>query len=146
MMFKTHIVIALLISLLIFPLFSLNKGIFLLIFIFAALFPDIDSSTSFVGKRIKLIGWLFKHRGIFHSFFMAILLSGLIYFYNKTYALVFFLGYITHLITDMLNYSGIALFSPLSSFKIKGFMKVNGIAEKIIFVICLVFGFILLLK
>ena len=117
-----------------------------ILFLIGALFPDIDSPTSFIGKRFKIIGWLFKHRGIFHSLFMAVLLSALIYFYNKTYAIVFFLGYITHLVTDMLNYSGIALFYPISSFKIKGFMKANGIGEKIIFVICLVLGFWLLLK
>ena len=146
MMFKTHVVIALLISLLIFPFFSLNKGIFLIIFLFGALFPDIDTPTSFIGKRLKIIGWLFKHRGIFHSLFMALLLSGLIFVYDKTYGVVFFLGYMTHLIIDMLNYSGIALFYPISSFKIKGFMKSNGIGEKIIFILCLVLGFWLLLK
>ena len=146
MIFKTHVVISLLVALLVFPLFSLNKGIFLLIFLFAALLPDIDSPYSFFGRRIKVIGWIFRHRGIFHSFFMLAALSAVVWvLFNPLYALVFGLGYLAHLLIDMLTYKGIYLFYPLK-YRIKGFIKTNSLSEKIIFVVCLVAGFVMLFK
>jgi len=147
MMFKTHIVVSLLVALLVFPLFSLNKGIFLLIFLFAALLPDIDTPSSFIGRRVKIIGWIFRHRGLFHSVFMLVALAALVYVlsYNRLYAIVFALGYLTHLIADMFTYEGIMPLYPLR-LRIKGFIKTNSLSEKIIFVVCLVAGFVMLIR
>ncbi len=78
---------------------------------------------------------------------MLFLLSGIIglYFNNFQYFFAFALGYFTHLSADMLNYKGIMLFCPFSKKKIKGFIKTGSITEKIIFIVCLIAGFILLL-
>jgi inner membrane protein len=146
MMFRTHIVFSLLIALLIFPLFSLNKGIFLIVFLFAALLPDIDSAYSFIGGRVKLIGWVFRHRGLFHSFLMTALLSGIVYFFtNLVFAIVFVLGYISHLVLDMLNHEGIRPLYPFS-FRLKGFIRTSSLAEYLLFTTCLIIGFCLLLR
>ena len=147
MMFKTHLTISLLTAMIILPLFTLNKGVFLLIFLLGAIFPDIDIPTSVIGRRARLLGWLFSHRGIFHSLPMLLLLSAIIWVVtlNPLYAFVFSLGYALHLGIDMLNHKGIRPFFPLK-FRIKGFIKTNSITEQVIFAITLVAGFILLLK
>ncbi len=147
MMFRTHIVLSLLFALFIFPLFSINKGLYLLIFLFAALLPDIDNASSFIGKRVKIIGWVFRHRGIFHSFFMLLVLSSAVYIiFNSTgYAVVFALGYLSHLLADTLTREGVRPLFPLS-LRVRGPLRSNSLTEKAIFIICLVLGFVLLLR
>ncbi len=145
MMFKTHLVISLLIALIVFPMFSLDKGIFLLVFLLGAVFPDIDTPKSFIGKWFRPIGWVSSHRGIFHSALVLAIFSGIILLFSRAYAFVFGLGYLAHLVIDMLSHEGIRLLYP-SRLRFKGFVKTDGLAEKVIFVISLVTGFVLLLR
>jgi len=147
MMFKTHIVISLLVALIVFPIFSINKGLFLLVFLIGSFFPDIDSPYSFIGRKTKILGWLFRHRGLFHSIWMLISLSVGIWvlFSNATYSIVFGLGYLVHLITDAVTKEGIYPLYPFR-FRIRGFIKTNSVAEKVVFTFCLIAGFVLLLK
>ncbi|WP_027339109.1 metal-dependent hydrolase [Halonatronum saccharophilum] len=91
--------------------------------IIGALMPDIDHASSkagralwFISKPLKIFG--VKHRGITHS------ILGLVLFFFLTgemvkagwineliwYGLV--IGYLSHLIADMLNVHGIPLFYP----------------------------------
>jgi len=145
-MFKTHLVVSLLFALILFPFFSLDKGVFLVVFIIGALLPDIDTQTSFIGKKFKIFGWLFLHRGIFHSIWMLILLTGILWAFETNLALAFGLGYFSHLMLDSLNHAGIRPFHPLLKTRIKGYFKTNGIAEKTIFIFSLVLCFVILLK
>ncbi len=85
----------------------------------AALLPDVDHSSSFLGKRTKIFSFL-KHRGLTHS------ILGLVLLYYILYALKIyyfpqigpFINYIligcgSHIFLDMLTPSGIRLFYPL---------------------------------
>ena len=146
MMFKTHLVVSLLLSLILFPFFSLDEIIFLIVFIIGSIFPDIDAQTSFIGKRAWLFGKFFLQRGIFHSIWMLLLLVSVIWIFEPKLALVFGLGYVSHLMLDTLNHAGIRPFHPISRFRIKGYFKTGGIAEKTIFIISLAACFILLLR
>ena len=143
MKWYTHIVFALLISLLLkFDFFMI------LVCLFGSLIPDIDSPKS-------LIGWIFRplsnffelvfgHRGIFHSLFFAILLSGVIWMFSHRFALAFFIGYSSHLLIDGFTRQGVMLFYPFKA-RLKGFCKTGGIFEHIllfILVFLLLFFFI----
>jgi inner membrane protein len=146
MRFRTHLVVSLLFALLTFPLFDLNKGVFLLIFLVASIVPDIDASGSLIGRHVPFIGWIFRHRGMFHSAGMAVALSIILYaFTGLAIASVFCLGYLTHLLADMLTPDGVALLFPLR-WRVKGFIKTGSVAETMIFLVCMLIGFGLLLR
>ena len=136
MKWYTHVVFALLISLL------LKFNFFMvLICLFGSLLPDIDSPKS-------LIGWIFRplsnffelifgHRGIFHSLFFAILLSGVIWMFSHRFALAFFIGYLSHLLIDGFTRQGVRLFYPFKA-RLKGFCKTGGIFEYVLLLVLVV--------
>ncbi|MBN2457741.1 metal-dependent hydrolase [Candidatus Woesearchaeota archaeon] len=148
MMFKTHLAFSFLCSIILWPFLSgsnIPKWAFVLVFILSSVIPDIDCNSSVLGKRVKVIGWIFAHRGIFHSIFPAILISTpLLIFFGAGYALASFTGYLSHLVLDMLNHQGVGLFFPLSRWRIKGFMKSGGLAERLLFVLFFVGIFIMM--
>ena len=103
MMYKTHAAFGFLIGLLTMGYFNVNKYVFLGTVVFGSLFVDIDENESYIGRRIKplssAIEFLFKHRGIFHSIFMALLIFlGFWQFGYIQYGYGFFVGYLSHLI------------------------------------------------
>jgi len=144
MMFKTHLVVSLVVALLVLPHFGLDSSLYLAVFLFASVLPDIDTPTSKIGRKLKLVGWIFAHRGIFHSFLMLFALSIVAWMIAPLIGLAFFLGYATHLLTDMLNHQGIMPLFPMTKPRIRGFIKTNSITENIIFAACLILGFVLL--
>lgn len=90
----------------------------LTISMFSTLLPDIDHSHSYISKSYWGVfsGAILKtthHRGWTHSlvgagifsFIFAILL--LIFGSSPIYSIVFFLGYVAHLISDSLNPTGV---------------------------------------
>ena len=81
----------------------------------------------------RIIAFFTKHRGIFHSIVLhlAIFLV-MTYFFGVYYGRGLFLGYLAHLIGDGVSRRGILIFYPFSKFKIKGPLKVGGIAEWLI--------------
>lgn len=89
-----------------------------------SVFPDIDMKGSYISKRHPFLSKAFKkckHRGVTHSFlFIAIL-----YVISLALAVIshenivvisicggFILGYISHLVLDLLTKEGIELFFP----------------------------------
>ncbi len=135
MKFRTHIVFTSLMFLIFWGLFEkldVEKLTFFVFFLFGGLFPDIDTRNSKIGKYLPL-GWFTKHRGYFHSILLAAPLSLTIEFFLMGYGLAFFSGYLSHLILDMLNHKGIAIFYPLSKQRIRGPLKTSGIFEEILF-------------
>lgn len=88
---------------------------------FGGLLPDIDHTQSTLGKKIKPISKLLKHRGGTHSIFFVLLVYFIFYY------LIMFLGFdkywlelryiaigvISHLILDMCNKRGVQLFFPI---------------------------------
>ena len=149
MMFKTHLLFALLISLLIFNYFNLNQILFILILIISAIIPDIDHSRSWIGRKFKplslIVNFIFGHRKLIHSLFFVILISFLIKIFSNNYYIPFFIGYLSHLFLDSLTKQGIMLFYPFK-FRVKGFLQTNGIVEKVFFVILAVINIIYIIN
>lgn len=134
-MFKTHFMFSLLISLIILKYFNLNSLTFVLILVLAGSLPDIDHSKSFIGRKLFFISWIinliFGHRKLIHSLFFALFLSFLIKLSFNNYYIPFFIGYSSHLFLDLITKQGLQLFYPFK-FKIHGFIKTNGLIEKLV--------------
>lgn len=110
---------------------------------FGGILPDIDQSNSTVSNMnylSKLTGYaihrIFGHRKFFHSILCGLILSFIIFIitgniFSSPYiaALSFGSGFLSHLLLDMLNKDGIALFYPIkyrfhiASFKSDGFLN-----------------------
>jgi len=113
------------------------------------LIVDIDSKTSFVSNRIRypsfLIRLFVKHRGIFHSIWIPVLIY--LFYWNQFFIpsiifksyfsflngfefIFFFLifGYLSHLIGDSLTIMGIRPVPPLD-IKLNGPIKTGSFSE-----------------
>jgi inner membrane protein len=134
-MYRTHVAFAFLIGLFAITfLHPSNQILFMSLVVFAGLFPDIDHPKSKLGSKLKVIGWLFEHRGFFHSIFMLILISLLTFIIsNKIYAAAVFLGFFSHISIDAITKQGIMPFHPISKRSIKGFVGTSSILEYLIF-------------
>lgn len=141
-MFKTHLAFAFLIALLIFNYFNLNPVLFVLFVLIGSLTPDLDHSKSKIGRKTwplsAIIKFTFGHRGLFHSLFLAAIITLLIKLLINNYAVPFFIGFLSHLLTDALTKRGINFLYPIKFFRIKGFIKTNSFLEKILFFIIIV--------
>jgi inner membrane protein len=113
----------------------------------AALLPDMDHTSSFLGRRLKpfsiIFRFLFRHRGLLHSFLPAFLLYGALALTTTTeIASAAFIGYASHLILDALTPQGVRPFWPLK-YRIRGPIRTKSIGEKVLFTL-LVTGALLL--
>lgn len=86
---------------------------------------DLDEPQSKVGQKIKPVSWglkkLLGHRGILHTPFFVLLVTGLLYYFlNEKYASTIFIclgnlsGAFSHLILDSLTPQGIMWLFPFS--------------------------------
>ncbi|MDA3836490.1 MAG: metal-dependent hydrolase [Nanoarchaeota archaeon] len=139
MLFWTHLIVGLFGVLLYMPYVD-NKILFVIVALFAAIFPDIDSHTSKLGRHgmSKIITAFAKHRGFFHS----LLFGGFVYlllwnFGFKAAAFAFAFGYVIHLFLDCLTARGIRMFYPFK-FRIRGFVRSGKLTELIILLVFLV--------
>lgn len=105
------------------------------------MFPDIDHPQSKLGKRLpylsRPLNFLFRHRGIVHSFVGLLGCSILIYFVlsffieNPFWLTAWFsAGFLFHLLGDGLTKEGVYLVPSL--LLLKGKMKTGGFVEKIL--------------
>lgn len=148
MMFYTHLVFSLFISLLSARLFGIEQLYFIVIVMLFGIIPDIDTNKSKV--RIPIISFIlkmiFKHRGIFHSVFIPLLLFfALSYLGYYIIGLAILLGYLSHILLDALTPSGVKPFWPLR-FKIKGFIKTNSIIEKVLFIFLAIISIFMIIR
>ncbi|MBI2548380.1 metal-dependent hydrolase [Candidatus Woesearchaeota archaeon] len=116
-----------------------NVSAFLFLFLVAlgALLPDIDHPGSLLGKRVKLVGWLFSHRGIWHSLLLPAAILGLGWFFFPWFlypSMALSLGIVSHLLLDGLTPRGVRLFYPFSDFQLRGFLKTGGALETVLFI------------
>ena len=123
------------------------KVVFVLIALFATYLPDIDVSSSKLGKK-----WIFrplqlfvKHRGIFNSFTFLIAITFIFLMLVPILALGFFLGYGFHLFADCFTKEGIMPFYPWKK-KSCGIIRTGGRFETSIFLIFLIFDFLMIIK
>ena len=142
MLFKTHLVFSLLIGLLTYNYFKLNYIIFILIILFTGILPDIDHPKSKLGRKLKIlsypINFIFGHRGLFHSLFIALSSSFLIWIIFGDYYIPFFIGFLSHLIADGITKQGIDFSYPFNFFKVTGMIKTGSFIEKVIFLLLIV--------
>ena len=144
MLFHTHILFCIVFFFLFKNYFSGgNEIIFFFIVLLGSVLPDIDDGKSKIKKASGIIGsiisFIFKHRGIFHSIFMALGLYILLYLtWKPYYAGAILIGYSSHLFADFLTPMGIKIFYPLSHFKIKGPIKVGSVWEFIVLLVLIV--------
>jgi len=137
MLFRTHIAFSFLISLLfIHVLNTENQILFMILVLFGSMLPDIDSLNSKISNKIpilpKILSLFVKHRGIFHSIFMALAISYIIYLFTGYFS-GFLIGYLSHLVADAMTKSGIAFLYPFSKKRVKGFIKTGFISENLMF-------------
>ena len=110
-------------------------------------FPDIDNSKSKIGRKIKIVSLIFKHRGIFHSLFFVFGISFLgFWFFGEVVFWGLFLGSLSHLVADSFTLNGISFFYPFKFFTLKGFVKTNGRLESVIFYFLLIIDAALLIN
>lgn len=144
MLARTHLAFGFLAALAALPFANAgNKFIFFGLVLLGALLPDIDQPNSRISSKIpvipNIINFFSKHRGIFHTLFLAVLIPGIIwYFAGRNYGIAIFAGYLSHLIIDGFTKSGINFLHPLSNLRLSGFIKTGGFGEHIILAIILV--------
>lgn len=137
MMFRTHLAIGILTSILIHQYFHTDL-LFSLALIISTSLPDIDHQGSWIGRRLwlfsKLINLIFGHRGMTHSSlvpFGFLVLSS--YYGYATLGIAVAIGYVTHIFADSFTSEGVKIAYPFSKRIYSGPIKTNGIAEFAIF-------------
>ena len=133
MIWKTHIAIGLAVALY-FAGKVTHPMVFVPVVLFASLLPDIDSGFSYLGRKpiFRPIQMVSSHRGIMHSYTMAVFLALVLAFFYPILALPFFLGYSFHLFADSFTSQGIRPFWPLKSVS-TGAVSVGGKVDKTLF-------------
>lgn len=111
-----------------------NELLASILILVAAILPDIDHSSSIVGRKFRFVSWAFRHRGFFHSLFAMVFFTVLIQllFFERSMSIVFMLGYASHLFADSITKEGTTLFYP-RKMKIKGPLVVGSFAETLFF-------------
>ncbi|MCX6707917.1 MAG: metal-dependent hydrolase [Candidatus Woesearchaeota archaeon] len=145
MMFKTHIAFGFLVGLLLIQLWSPNNQIlFIMAVLLGSALPDIDHPESKVGKKVKIAGFLFEHRGFFHSIFAALILYLVLLSFSSfavysVYITGLVMGYLSHILIDAVTKEGIMPFHPLSRFRLNGFIRTGRVLEYIILAVLIAF-------
>jgi membrane-bound metal-dependent hydrolase YbcI (DUF457 family) len=141
MLNRTHLAIGVL-AIIVFLKHVINKWVFVGVFLFASILPNIDemlfdSRKGFVLKPLKL----FIRRDFIHSFTFCILITAILAFYWPVLAFPFFLGYALHLLVDSWTVDGIRPFWPLKATS-KGKVETGGALEETVFMVFIVLDII----
>jgi membrane-bound metal-dependent hydrolase YbcI (DUF457 family) len=132
MLIKTHLAITIFAILVFFQ--QVNSQIwFVVIALIATIIPDIDSSSSTIGRNATIVNIFTKHRGFIHSFTLLFLLTLYFALLLPVAALPFFLGYGLHLFADSFTMEGIKPFYP-SKKVISWKVKTGGKSETAVFI------------
>lgn len=139
MLFKTHLMFGLLVSILTYSIFQQNFFIFTFFVLIGALLPDLDNPNSKAGKSLGIFSVIFNkifgHRGITHGvWFPLVMCAAIGYFSNWNFALAIFIGYLSHILIDGLTVQGINLIHPLQKLHISGFVETGSWVETVIFI------------
>jgi inner membrane protein len=126
MMFLTHLAVGLVAALFFSDSFTLGALVALLL---GTLLPDIDSTRSFLGSKVPVFGWVFRHRGLFHSLPLMAVLAYITYaIAGKIIAISFSIGFVLHLALDSLTREGTTPFFPFE-FRIRGPFGTGGLMD-----------------
>ncbi|MFH1637258.1 MAG: metal-dependent hydrolase [Candidatus Woesearchaeota archaeon] len=141
MIFVTHLASGFLASLLVSGFLSPKyPAVFIIVMCLASVLPDIDYSKSKVGRKFgfisKALQFVFGHRGFMHTLYVpAIVFLACLLLDIHTIGFAFLFGYLVHIFTDALTVSGVRLFSPVSEFQLRGFIRTGGFLEYVFLVI-----------
>ena len=116
-----------------------------------ALFPDIDHPNGYLSRgNWRLISLTVRkttsHRGWTHSIsgavFFSVIAGAVIWYYNADllYAVPFFIGYISHLMSDSLNPTGVNWLWPITRKKFRINLIKTGSKQESIFQSGISFG------
>ncbi len=146
MLRRTHLAVAFANAFYFLPYVN-NKILFFPVVFIGTLLPDIDNTFSTIGsyKIFRPVQWIFSHRGMIHSYTVAIILSVLLAFVYPVIAFPFFLGYSFHLFLDAFTVKGIMPFWPLKK-RAVGMVRTGGRVETAIFIVVLIVDVALLAK
>ncbi|MGK2897046.1 MAG: metal-dependent hydrolase [Candidatus Makana argininalis] len=117
------------------------------------LLPDIDHPKSFIGKKIKWLSLplnkILGHRGFTHSFFIVfffIFFFKINFFFKKFIPIDSFqsmiIGYISHILSDIITPLGVPIFWPLKRRIILPILSKNKYKEKILCIFLFFFALI----
>ena len=110
-----------------------NKYLFFVFLLLGSLLPDIDTPNSKISNRIpvipKILSIFAKHRGIFHSIFLALGFAAVIWMFEPVYGIALFSGYFSHLLIDGFTKRGVNLLHPISHLRIAGPIETGKIWE-----------------
>jgi len=87
--------------------------IYVLLFAFGSLLPDIDSEESALGRYVPFISRVIPHRTITHTIWAVALLAGIAWAFGSIGWLALALGYTLHIIQDTFSRQGICWFYPV---------------------------------
>ncbi|MEK6872287.1 MAG: metal-dependent hydrolase [Nanoarchaeota archaeon] len=138
MLLRTHLVFGIFFILLFFQ--YVQQGfLFALFVLIASAVPDIDTQNSSYGRHLifRPLQFIFKHRGVLHSIFAAVLFSGIIAIFWPVASLGFFVGYSIHLVVDSFTKEGVFAFWPFS-WQSKGPILSGGIVDETLFFVMIV--------
>ncbi|PLW80913.1 hypothetical protein C0585_00380 [Candidatus Woesearchaeota archaeon] len=139
MLWKTHLAFAFLLLIIGKIILELNMNLVIIFLVLiGSLFPDMDKKNSKLGRKAKIIGFIFDHRGFFHTVWALIIFSIIIHeIVGELEGYIFAIAYGSHLILDAITKKGIEPFYPLK-IKVKGNIKSGGFFEKVLFyMVCL---------
>lgn len=129
---RTHILIATMLGAMVVFKFHLHP-LAIIPSMIGGLFPDTDTKQSLLGRWIPM--WLiFKphRRNLLHSLLGAMLFSIPWLYVSHIYATLFFLGYLSHLLLDMFNRTGIPFAYPNKHMVSVARVKIGGFGELIL--------------
>ncbi|HIG95297.1 TPA: metal-dependent hydrolase [Candidatus Woesearchaeota archaeon] len=141
MRWTTHLLFAVFIA-----SFFVEQGLFVMgLVLFGSFLPDIDHPQSKVGAKIKVVGWLSKHRGFWHTPFAMFVVSGVVVVLtNVKMGIGLGVGYASHLVLDTLTIKGVMLFYPFTRKRITGPIETGSISEGLLFVLLFIILLIIL--
>lgn len=89
--------------------------------VFGSLLPDIDTSTSTLGRFVPFIGAIIPHRTITHTIWIILIFGiGIFCFGGNAYIIAVWIGYILHVVEDTFSKQGIAWFYPIDGYRTYG--------------------------
>ena len=148
--YKVHLSTGVFISLLLvnfigYNVFTKVNIIIHILILFFSIFPDIDIYNSKIGRQFgfvsRIIQFIFGHRGVFHSLWMAMFLYIVLLLFGLEIAVV---GYLGHLIVDMFTKDGVKLLYP--AIQIKGILPTNKVVNFTALIVMIGFDCILMLN
>jgi inner membrane protein len=150
MMFLSHTLFGLLLGFLACNFLNCqNPAVFITLAAISSSFPDIDHLNSKISRKLKpfaiIATTFFTHRSFLHSVFPPLIIYALLVRVDHVIATAILVGYLSHLILDATTTRGIKPFYPLN-FKIKGIIKTNSLAEKLIILAVIILTALVFLK